>query len=186
MAASALLLTLVFVWIGNRFEFAAACGSPVADFVVSGSRHGSFVRAIHSVAESESALGHAIGGAPDSWLRRAALTVTERPDPANPFTELLAEDALRIAREHERERTHKRQRSFRGFFISASGGCWGALMADRGRTGLLGLRRFPALDRQRSAGTPPLYDIAVQPGNKTIRRKSDQAITAQLNRFLRA
>jgi hypothetical protein len=33
------------------------------------------------------------------------------------------------------------------------------------------------------AGTPPLYDIAVEPGNRTIRRKSDQAITARLLGF---
>ena len=33
------------------------------------------------------------------------------------------------------------------------------------------------------AGTRPLYDIAVRPGNKTIRRKSNQVITAQLVGF---
>ncbi len=57
-------------------------------------------------------------------------------------------------------------------------------MADRSGPGLLGLWRFPALDRAaRMPSKRPLYDIGVQPGNKTIRRKSDQAITAELFGF---
>ena len=110
------------------------------------------------------------------------LTVTERPDPANPFTELVAEDALRVARDHQPEEFATNQTLFALggaglgaaavliWLIAAGPGTWG-YGASLLWTGTASVHKRP------------MYEINVQPGNRTVRRKSDQVIGAQLLGF---
>ncbi|MFL6354239.1 MAG: DUF4175 family protein, partial [Bryobacteraceae bacterium] len=182
VAASALFLTLLFVWIANRFEFAQTVVLPlrILLFLALGTAV-SFALLIPLLKVNR------------RWVTRSAerripgfeqrlLTVAERPDPANPFTELLAEDALRVAREHESEPLRKTA-SFRGFAVSAVAGVGALLWMIIAGPGYWGYGASLLWIGSAHAGTAPLYDITVTPGNKTIRRKSDQVITAQLVGF---
>jgi hypothetical protein len=182
VAGSALLLTLVFVWIGNRFEFAEAVVLPLRILLF-----------LALATAASFALFVPLLKVNRRWVTRMAerripgleerlLTVTERPDPGNPFTELLAEDALRIAREHEREQL-RTTGSFRGFLISAVAAAGALLWIIAAGPGYWGYGAALLWIGGAHAGTPPLYDISVEPGNKTVRRKSDQVITAQLIGF---
>jgi hypothetical protein len=110
------------------------------------------------------------------------LTVTERRDEANPFIELIAEDALRVANQHAPEQ------------FAESNYLYGALGAAALSVGILvwliaagpGYWGYGASLFWTGSGNPgkrPLYDLAVEPGDKTIRRKSDQLISAQLLGF---
>ncbi len=110
------------------------------------------------------------------------LTLTDRKDAPDPWDEVLAEDALRVAQLHTPETLAPRKPilTFAGggaialalllWLIFAGPGYWG-YGADLLWTG----RSDPA--------KKPLYDIAVRPGDKTIRRKADQVITATLQGF---
>jgi hypothetical protein len=180
---SALLLTIMLVWIGNRFEFADKVMPPlrwmlflvlaalaVLALAIPLMR---FTRArVTKLAEK-----HAPG------LEQRLLTVVERPDPANPFIEILAEDALEIAKRNRLEEELASSRwalAFAGsglaalavivWLIAAGPGYWGygASLLWTGKA---------------TASRRPLYDIAVEPGNRTVRRKSDQLITAKLLGF---
>jgi hypothetical protein len=108
------------------------------------------------------------------------LTIAERPDPENPFTEILAEDALRVARLHD-------PRELSPFPILLA--CIGTAVVAAGVliwmiTAAPGYWSYgAALLWTGHAGTAPLYEISVQPGNKTVRKKSDQSVTAQLLGF---
>ena len=110
------------------------------------------------------------------------MTAVERPDSGNPFTELVAEEALDIARQHPPES------------LKASGWLWGLMGGGAVAAGVLiwliaagpgywGYGASLLWTGTANHNKRPLYDIAVQPGNKTIRRKSDQAISAQLEGF---
>src|SRR5689334_19701986 len=90
VAASALFLTLLFVWIANRFEFAHSVVLPlrILLFLALGTAV-SFALLIPLLKVNRRWIArlaeHRIPG-----FEERLLTVTERPDPANPFTELLA------------------------------------------------------------------------------------------------
>lgn len=181
VAGSALLLTVVFVWIANRFEFAEDVVLPLRILLF-----------LALATAASLALFIPLLKVNRRWVTRSAerripglqerlLTVAERPDPANPFTELLAEDALRIAREHESEQ--HRTRSFPALVISAIAAVGALLWIIAAGPGYWGYGAALLWIGSAHAGTPPLYDISVEPGNKTIRRKSDQVITARLIGF---
>ncbi len=113
------------------------------------------------------------------------LTFTERSkqNAADPFLSLIAEDALVIARDAEPEKIIAGGRLIRfGSLAAAAAGLllwlvfWGPGVMGYGTSLLWG-------SYANSAAAKPFYSIAVQPGNKTIRRKSDQALTAQLSGF---
>ena len=109
------------------------------------------------------------------------LTLTERHDPDNPFTELVAEDALQVAHSHLSEH-----------FVPSSwllGSLAGALLAFIALVWLIaaapGYWGYGAslLWTNAARATAPLYDISVAPGNSTVRRRTDQMIFAQLKGF---
>lgn len=179
---SAFVLTVALVWTGNRFEFADKVMPPlrwllflVLAAVLILALAIPLVR-FNRARATKLAEKHA----PD--LEQRLLTVVERPDPANPFIEILAEDALRIAKESRLEElaSSRRTLAFLGsglaavaviiWLIAAGPGYWGygASLLWTGKA---------------TASRRPLYDIAVQPGNRIVRRKSDQLVTARLLGF---
>lgn len=180
--AVALGLTLLLTWIANRVQFAEhllpalrivlflAVGLTISFLIVIPLLRLT-KRRVTQVAERQ------VPG-----LEERLITVAERPDPSNPFTELLAEDALRIVEGHQpREFASTAWVSvlavcavlggaFLLWLIVAGPGYWGygASLLWTGKAG---------------AATRPMYEIVVHPGDKTIRRKSDQVISAQLSNF---
>jgi hypothetical protein len=182
VAASALLLTLVFAFIGNAFAFTSRVVWPLR------------VLLYLSVAAAISfALVRPLLRLTRRWVARRAeqsipgfqerlLTVSEKGDPANPFTELLAEDALSIARQHDPEELAPRTwilGSIGSAAVAAAVLVWMILAAP----GYLGYGASLLWAGAPRTGIGPLYDIAVQPGNKSVRRKTDQLVSAKLLGF---
>ena len=110
------------------------------------------------------------------------VTFAERAGQPDAFLELLAADTLDVAREAQPERIAPRK----NILSFASAGAlaiavllWLALYGP----GFLGYGTsllWGAIPRN---GFQPFYDVQVQPGNHTIRRKSDQLVTARLRGF---
>ncbi len=179
VAALALVLTLLLVWISNRYVFAQHVVLPlrIVLFLVVGAAV-ALLLAIPLLKLNRRRVTHLAEQRIPGFEQRL-LTVAERADPANPFTELIAEDALRVAREYKVEQLTPTRllvallgsgavaAAVLLWLIAAGPGYWGY------GAGLLWTGNS-------HAGKRPFYDIGVQPGNATIRRKSDQLITAQL------
>ncbi len=182
VASLALVLTLILVWVSNQYAFAARVVLPLRILLfLALAAAVSFALAIPLLKLNRRRVTRLaerrIGG-----FEERLLTVTERPDPANPFTELVAEDALRVAREHPPEELTPR-RALSGFFGSGAVAAGVLVWLIAAGPGYWGYGASLLWTGSASPGKRPLYDIGVQPGNKTIRRKSDQAITAQLFGF---
>lgn len=113
------------------------------------------------------------------------LTIAERQAEGEhqPFLELLAADTLELARNVEPERVVRRPLLV-GFSSAALAAVGTLLWLILGASGFLGHGA-----RLLWAGTPRVgerqafYDIVVSPGNRTVRRGGNQAVTAQLIGF---
>jgi hypothetical protein len=177
-----LALTLFLVWISNQFRFAAGLVLPLRVLLFAALACAiAFALAIPvSRLNRRFVTKLAEQQAPEFGER--LLTVTERKDQANPFIELIAEDAMQVAQSHAPEH------------FASSRLLYGALAVAVASLGILiwlvaagpGYWGYGASLLWTGSGNPdkrPMYDVTVQPGNKTIRRKSDQVITAQLLGF---
>ena len=109
------------------------------------------------------------------------LTFTERSreNASDPFLPLLAEDALVIARDAEPEQIIDKNRFVRFASLGAAAASvlvylvfWGPGIFGYGTALLWG-------SYSKDSPVKAFYSISVQPGSKTIRRHSDQEITAQ-------
>jgi hypothetical protein len=110
------------------------------------------------------------------------VTFAERAGQPDAFLELLAADTLDVAREAQPEQIAPRK----NILSFASAGAlavalllWLAVSGP----GFLGYGTsllWGAIPRN---GFQPFYDVQVQPGNHTVRRKSDQLVTARLRGF---
>jgi hypothetical protein len=115
-------------------------------------------------------------------FQQRLLTFTESKQSSGPFSELLAEDALAIGRQYDEEHFAAKAwlLSFAGVaVVSLAILVW--LIASG--SGLLGYGSALLWTGGAPAGSKPLYAIAVTPGNKTLRRGSDQLIAAHLQGF---
>ncbi len=182
VAALALALTLVFVWISNRYEFGGQVVLPLRILLfVALAAAVSFLLALPLLRLNKRRITELAERRVPGFEERL-LTIAERPDSTNPFTELLAEDTLRVARENQPEQLTETRSLLR---LAGSAAIAGAILLWLivAGPGYWGYGASLLWTGSASPGKRPLYDIAVQPGNKTIRRKSDQAITAQLLGF---
>src|SRR5438094_3404576 len=109
------------------------------------------------------------------------VTFAERAERPDPFLELLAADTLEVAREAEPERIAPRKHILSFASVGAVSvavllwlGISGPGFLGYGTSLLWGA--VPHNDR-------PFYEVQVQPGHHTIRRKSDQVVTARLLGF---
>ena len=114
------------------------------------------------------------------------LTFTERAktNASDPFLPLLAEDALIIARDAEPEQVVQKGRFIQFASLGAAAASvlvwlmfWGPGVFGYGTSLLWG--SYP-----KDTASKSFYSITVQPGNKTVRRKSDVVISAKLSGFL--
>ena len=181
-AALALLLTLAMVWVSNRYEFAQRVVLPlrVVLFLALAAAISLTIalplfrlnrRRITRLAEQQ------VPG-----FQQRLLTVTERPDPNNPFTELVAEDALKLAQQNEPEKLSPARKliAFGGSGAIAAAVLLWLIVAGPGYWGYGASLLWTGSG---NAAKRPLYDISVKPGNATVRRRSDERISAQLIGF---
>ncbi|HEX3685491.1 MAG TPA: hypothetical protein VHU83_23355 [Bryobacteraceae bacterium] len=178
----ALALTIVLVWIGNRYQFAAGVVLPLRVLLfLALALAVSFVIALPLLKLNRRRTTEIIEQRVPG-LQQRLLTIAERPDPSNPFTEIVAEDALRVAREQHADSLTP-TRSLFALGGSAAAAAVILLWIVAAGPGYWGYGASLLWTGSAHAAKRPLYDIAVQPGNKTVRRKSDQMITARLFGF---
>ena len=181
-AGLALVLTVVLVAICNRFQFAQHVVWPVRLVLFAAVASAVAFALVRPLAKLTRGRVTRIAESAIPGFEERLLTATERPDAANPFTELVAEDVLRVAREHPVDAIGSTRLLWS---LAGAGGVAAAILvwliaAGPGYWGYGASLLWTGAGR---ASARPLYDLAVQPGNKTIRRKSDQVIEAQLAGF---
>jgi hypothetical protein len=112
------------------------------------------------------------------------LTLSEKMEqnPNDPFLHLLADDALTVAREAEPREVAKTSSFFR--FSSAAAISFAVLLwLGLSGPGFLGYGTSLLWGGLPKGKTTPYYDIEVQPGNHTVRKRADEIITATLHGF---
>lgn len=180
--AWAVALTVLLVWFANRYKFADQIVLPLRVLLFVGV--GCVIAVALAIPLSRLTRRRVTRVAelriPD--FKQRLLTATELHHTDNPFTELLAEDALRIAREHNRTELVS-SRSLYGSLGVAVVSIAMLLWMNTGAPGYWGYGASLLWTGAPHSGQRPLYAIAVQPGNKTVRRGSDQTITAELIGF---
>lgn len=182
-AVAALALTFLLVWIANRYRFASdvilplrillfASVAAVLAFALAIPVSRVNRRRITRLAESRF-----------KDLDGRLLTAVERPDAGNPFIELVAEDALRVMDDKDGPRQLAPSRVLFGSIAAAVCALGLLLWIINAGPGYWGYGASLLWTGHAKAGHRPLYDIAVQPGNKTVRRRSNQPISARLLGF---
>jgi len=109
------------------------------------------------------------------------MTFAERAERPDPFLELLAADTLSATHEAEPERIAPQKRIL-GFASAGALAVAVLLWLAISGVGFLGYGTkllWGAIPRE----LQPFYEVQVQPGNHTVRRKSDQLVTARLRAF---
>ena len=111
------------------------------------------------------------------------LTYIERGEARDPMLDLLAKDACSVANKTEPERVAPRTNIFA---FATAGGLAGAallwlVLAAPGFLGYGSSLLWAGLPKGLNGVN--FYDIKVEPGNKLVRRKADQMITATLSGF---
>ena len=182
VAGSALSITLLLVWIGNRYEFAHQVVLPLRILLFLCLAVAVTLAVILPLVRFTSTRVTALAEKQVPGFEQRLLTVTEHPDRTNPFVEVIAEDALRIAKEN---RINELASSRRLMVYSGSAAVAAAILAWLivAGPGYWGYGASLLWTGGASQARRPLYDIVVHPGNKTVRRKSDQLVTAKLMGF---
>ena len=180
-AATALVFTVVLVWIGNRFQFSGTVVLPVRILLFTAVGAALFLALFIPLRRIDKRWTTRLAERRVDGLEQRLLTVSQA-DSSQSFTELLAEETLGIIRNQPAQDFGFRKLlpvfaacavvsiGVLLWLIAAGPGYWGygasLLWMGKGM-----------------AGARPLYEIVVQPGNKTVRRNSDQRITAELLNF---
>ncbi|MGB7720860.1 MAG: hypothetical protein WBL65_13225, partial [Bryobacteraceae bacterium] len=112
------------------------------------------------------------------------LTFSERVEqnPGDPFLELLAADTLSVAKQAEPKEIARTAWIF-SFSSAAAAAALVLLWLATSGPGFLGYGASLLWGGVPKGGVKPYYDIQVEPGNRTVRKRSDQAITARLVGF---
>ena len=181
-ASVAFALTVLLVWLGNRYEFAQSVVLPARILLFLAVLAAVWLGLLIPLSRINRRRVTHLAEERVPGFEERLLTVTERPDAGNPFTELIAEDALRVAQQYQPEQMGS-TRSLLGLFGSGAAAAAALAWLIVAGPGYWGYGASLLWTGHGNAGKRPLYDVSVQPGNKTIRRKSDQLITAQTSGF---
>jgi hypothetical protein len=181
-AATALLLTVLLVWIADHFRFAQNVVLPLRLLLFAALAFAfAFALAIPLYKINRRRITRLAEQRVPAFAQRL-LTVTERPDPSNPFTEIVAEDALTVARNHPPTQFIE---SSTLLALAGTGGVALAVLVwlITAGPGFWGYGAALLWTGTANAGKRPLYEVLVQPGDRTVRRKSDQLVSAELVGF---
>ena len=181
-AGTALLLTVFFVWLANQYRFAQGIVTPLRILLFLGLAVAvAFALALPLLALNRKRIVKlAEERIPD--FKQRLVTVVEKPEESNPFTDLLAEDTLRVANAHPLDEI-SRSRSVISLFSSGALAAAILLWLIAGGPGYWGYGASLLWTGSANNAKRPLYDVAVEPGNKTIRRNTGQMIVAHIQGF---
>ena len=181
VAIFALLLTLVLVSIGDHYRFAAGLITPLRFCLIAGITSVVIFGLILPLLKVSRVKTARLAEDRYKEFGDRLLTLSERKDTSNPFNELIAEDALKVAY------THPPSEFVPAFWFIGSASA--ALLAVAVLMWLIhsgpGAWGYGAslLWTNSARAAAPLYDITVTPGNTSVRRRTDQLISAQLVGF---
>jgi hypothetical protein len=182
VTVSALVVTVVLVWIINRYAFSSS-SLLIARILL-------FISVATAIAfglaipllrmNRRNAARSAEREFPE--FQERLLTLAEKPNSSDPFVELLADDAMKVAAANQPERLAPTG-PILGFLTSAGVALAVLLWLILAGPGYLGYGTSLLWAGAPRSGNHAFYDIAVHPGDRTVRRKSDQLVTAQLLGF---
>ncbi len=183
VTVSALVVTVLLVWIVNRYAFSST-SLIVARVLL-------FLSVATAIAfglviplldlNRRNAARRAEQKFPD--FQERLLTVAEKENSTDPFLHLLASDALRVAQESQPNRLAPTA-PILGFLTSAGLAVAVLLWLILAGPGYLGYgTSLLWAGAPKSGSNHAFYDIVVTPGDRTVRRKADQPVTAQLLGF---
>src|SRR5713226_6826513 len=183
-AGAALISTVILVMIANSYAFSSfsLLASRTALFLALALALGAGLLVPLLRLNRRRAAREAENKFPE--FEQRLLTFTERTDAnaSDPFLELLAADTLEAARQAEPARVTT-PRTIIGFASLAVGAALVLIWLGMAGPGFWGYGTSLLWAGPPKAETHPFYDIVVQPGNRTVRKKSDQLITARLMGF---
>ena len=183
-AAAALVFTVLAVLLANAFAFSnpSVTGARVVLFVALALALGIGLvvpllrlNRRHAARETERKF-------PEFEERLLTFTERARANPDDPFLPLLAADTLEVSHKAEPARIAGRNRIL-SFIAGAAGSLAVLLWLGTSGPGFLGYGTSLLWGRLPKGELTPYYDIAVQPGNRTVRRLADQLIGAELKGF---
>ena len=182
VAASALFLTLLFVWIANQFAFAGRVVLPLRILLFLALATAiSLLLVLPLLRLNRRWVARNVERRVPGFNERL-LTIVERQGEAGPFTELLADDALRVAAEHQPWQLNP------GRLIAAGACCavvalgillW-MIVSGPGYVGYGASLLWTGAPR---SGLGSIYNISVRPGDAAVRRKGDQLVSARVSGF---
>src|SRR5690349_527158 len=179
---AALVMTVLLVWIINRYAFSPASllWARILLFL-SVATAISFGLVIPLLGlNRRNAARRAEERFPE--FQERLLTLAEKPNSTDPFVHLLAGDAMKMAQSSEPARLAPTG-PIVGFLTSAGLAVAVLLWLILAGPGYLGYGTSLLWAGAPKAGLHAFYDIVVSPGDRTVRRKSDQLVTAQLIGF---
>ena len=182
VTVSALVITVLLVWIINRYAFSSASLLTARILL--------FLSVAVAIAfglvipllnlNRRNAARQAEEKFPE--FQERLLTLAEKPNTGDPFLQLLAADTMRVAETKEPERLAANGPIF-GFLASAALAVAVLMWLIYAGPGYLGYGTSLLWAGAPKSGVHAFYDIAVTPGDRTVRRKADQLVTAQLLGF---
>ncbi len=182
VAVSALVITVLLVWIINRYAFSSASLLWARIFlflsVATAIAFGLVIPLLN--LNRRNAARKAEQKFPE--FQERLLTLAEKPNAGDPFLQLLAADTMRVAESSEPERLASNGPII-GFLASAALSVAVLLWLINAGPGYLGYGTSLLWAGAPKSGNHAFYDIAVTPGDRAVRRKADQLVTAQLLGF---
>ena len=182
-AGMALALTIVAVLVINQFAFSNGSVIGARVFLFLGLAFAIAAALIIPVIRLNRRNAARRAEARYPQFEERLLTFTERIEnnPGDPFLALLADDTLRVAEQAEPKNVAKSAWIYS--FSSAAVAAALALIWLGSAPGFLGYGTSLLWAGLPKGATKPFYSILVDPGNRTVRKRSDQLITAHLTGF---
>ncbi len=182
--AAALLLTVVAVVVANKFAFSNSSVVGARVFLFLGLAFAIAAALIVPVIRLNRRRAAHEAESKCPQFEERLLTFTERMEAnsADPFLPLLADDALAVA---QRAKPHDVAKS--SWIVSFCSAALAAMIAliwlGISGPGFLGYGTSLLWGGLPKGEMKPFYAVKVDPGNKTIRKRADQVITATLSGF---
>src|SRR5271157_1094179 len=182
--ASALVLTVVAVLVANKFAFSNRSVVGARLFLFLGLAFAIAAALIVPVIRLNRRRAARAAEHKYPQFEERLLTFTERMEQnsGDPFLPLLADDALAVARQ-AKPREVARSAWMVSFSSAAVAAALALIWLGVSGPGFLGYGASLLWGGPPKGEMKPFYSIKVDPGNRTIRKRADQAITAQLLGF---
>src|SRR5713101_5695928 len=183
-AGAALVSTIVLVLIANSYAFSSSSllASRSALFVAIALAVGAGLLIPLLRLNAKRAAKEAEEKFPEFEQRLLTFTEKTKTNESDPFLELLAADTLEAARNAGPEQVTT-QKTIVGFASLAVGAAVVLIWLGMAGPGFLGYGTALLWAGPPKAAQQAFYDIIVEPGDRTVRKKSDQLVTARMVGF---